>query len=491
MVLKLSSRFKNYIQSTTAHGVVHIFIGKSHIRRAFWLLVVLASASACLANCIDRILFLASGPTTTTITLKRRQEIDFPAVTICNLNMLRRDYVQSLGLGEVVVDLLLADPDEPDPIPNCMNQLRNLSDLPDITYEEMFKQGGQDIQKFIIGCEYFGERCNVSLTNFVPTLTRQGYCYTFNGGSQDQPIRTTMGTGSTLGLRLVFDIDHDQYLTSPNLDVGVKIAVHQQTVPPEPDDQGIAVPTSTNAFISLRQLNVIDKTGENCVAEEEVSSLNFLRNETPIYSFAACNIDCFYTQVADNCNCLISDQFSPDVDNYTSLRLCTIRDTCCVLLQQTTAIACPCTPSCNSTFYQVTNSYSFFPAAFASRVINLTALNEEDILMTNIFYESLIITEEVTTYAYNVVSLLSDIGGQLGLFLGVSVISVVELLMWVLDEVKDRCGLNESKIIDSMRGHCCVCMRGERDHEPDDKKKNGHGGGDYDSATMTTTSWTK
>lgn len=435
------SRFKRYIRASTAHGVVNIFIGKSYIRRALWLIIVLASASGCLYNCVDRIRFLASAPTATAITLDRRQEINFPAVTICNLNMLSRDYLEELGLIDIVQPILISAEEGLDA---CTHSLNNIPDLPNITYQELFHDGKHTLESLVIGCNFLGENCSVDFDTFVPTLTRLGICYVFNSGFKGRKVLTTTGTGARLGLRLLLNISHNQYAASPNLDAGVKVAIHRQSEPPEPDDQGIGIATGTNAFINIRQLNIIDETGASCNSEEQVSELNFLQREFS-YSAAACANDCFYTQIAHACNCVISDEYAADRQPYQSFPLCRIKDMCCVLAQQTTAVSCPCLPSCNSTFYQLTTSYSTFPANFFAAESLKDAGN--DLLTTNIFYESLSINEQVTSSSYNVVSLLSDIGGQLGLFLGISIISLIEFLFWVVDETKDRCfGVSEKKL---------------------------------------------
>lgn len=435
------TRFKRYIEATTAHGVVHIFIGKSYIRRVLWLIIVLASASGCLYNCVDRIRFLAGAPTATAITLDRRQEINFPAVTICNLNMLRRDYLEELGLIDIVQQILISAEEGLD---TCNQSLSRVSNLSNITYKELFIEGKDALESLIIGCNYLGKNCSADYATFVPTLTRLGICYVFNSGFDGREVLTTTGTGARLGLRLLINISHSQYAATPNLDAGVKVAIHRQSEPPEPDDQGIGVPTGTNAFINIRQLNIVDDTGASCNPKDQVSELNFLRQEFN-YSAAACANDCFYTQIAHACNCVISDEYVADKQPYQSFPLCRVEDMCCVLAQQTTAVSCPCLPSCNSTFYQLTTSYSTFPAQFFATGDLANAGN--DLLTTNIFYESLSITEQVTSSSYNVVSLLSDIGGQLGLFLGMSVISLMEFFFWVVDETKDRClGVSERNI---------------------------------------------
>ena len=73
----------------------------------------------------------------------------------------------------------------------------------------------------------------------------------------------------------------------------------------------------------------------------------------------------------------------------------------------------------------------------------------------NVYFETLSIETQTTSDAYGGVALLSDIGGQLGLFLGISVISIMEFATWIIDEVKNRmCGerFSENKI-------CFCCKR--------------------------------
>ena len=94
-----SRKFMKYIESTPTHGVVHIFTGKSIIRRLFWLLIVLVAAGYCLYNISDRIRYLSSNPTSTTTSLVQQASLEFPAVTICNLNSVKRSYLETVDVS--------------------------------------------------------------------------------------------------------------------------------------------------------------------------------------------------------------------------------------------------------------------------------------------------------------------------------------------------------------------------------------------------------
>ncbi len=93
-----------------------------------WLVVILLCVTACLYFCTGRIKNLIRKPMTTTITIDRQLEIDFPAVSICNLNVLRKDYLQRIGLDGFFKQSTFLNYLDSNETNSCTVQLKNTTD---------------------------------------------------------------------------------------------------------------------------------------------------------------------------------------------------------------------------------------------------------------------------------------------------------------------------------------------------------------------------
>ena len=453
LLKKDASTFKKYVESTTAHGVVRIFKGKSIIRRLFWLIIVLTAAGGCLYNISDRIRFLISEPTSTTISITRKTTLTFPAVTVCNLNSLRFGVLEERNLTDLIQTaiFLVTEADAQ----SCEDEESQSDNLSRITYEELIMQARYKVEELIGECFFAGESCGNVTEVFEPVFTNLGICYTFNS-AKIQPLLQSRGTGQRQGLQLVVNVNQSEYATPT--DAGVKVAIHTQSEPPLPDDQGIGVPTGRNSFISIKERSILDKTGQSCKSPDDLSNLNFLQGEYDTYSESACLVDCVHSSIADNCECISARSFySPDTARYSQLPNCTLEKVCCLVNELISPNECNCPAACSSISYETTVSYSYFPAeymseGFASLIgvpVNFFSTN---LLHISVYFETLNVESQTTSSAYSFVALLSDIGGQLGLFLGVSVISIMEFGTWVVDEIKNRVfGISEEK----MKNLCC------------------------------------
>lgn len=441
MLKKDDAVFREYIENTTTHGVVRIFSDKSLFRRLFWLLIVLGASVGCLYNCIDRIRFLVSEPTSTTISIRREHPINFPAVTFCNLNFLTIDGLNSSGILPLAADVLNLEPEFLGDGGLCSSKLSADPSLSGILMEELIKEASNDMDELLSNCTFAGKPCRKE--DFEPIVTTFGLCYTFNAGLK-APIMQTNGTGIRLGLSIFLNVEQYQYVSSPSLDAGVRVVIHPQSEPPLPLNQGIAIPPGRTAFIGLSQRMVVDETGRQCRSESDMSGFNYLQEEYQ-YSASSCSLDCFHTQLAKKCGCSYSPmQYPPDTPVVADLRPCNFQDICCVQDQAVNPEPCECISACKTRIYDAVTSYSTFPAQYILDVLdayfNLPyEIVRENFVVVNVYFETANIEHFTTTSAYSVVALLSDIGGQLGLFLGVSVVSMMEFGVWLLDEFRDRC----------------------------------------------------
>ena len=425
-------------------------------------MIVLAATGGCLYNISNRIIYLGGNPKSTTISSAYMSSITFPAVTICNLNTLTRSYAVQQNLSSLLKSVIFfTDPFSPNDTV-CEDVLADSNIDPALSFGKALFYGRNNFNSFVTECAFLGRECTED--DFMPSFTQLGYCYTFNSGhnSKFEEIepKTTIGTGTRHGLRLLLNISQDDYAFPTNFDAGVKIAVHPQGEPADPDDIGIAVSPGMNAFIAVRAATFSDTSStRTCQETDQVNDLNFLE-QFYNYSVQACNIDCLYTSIADTCNCTDTEGLSPSREPYRSLPECQATDFCCELSPYAAPPVCSCPLACEYTAYSLSSSYSAFPANFLIDptlellefpVENLTAqerrqIIRDNIIAVNVYFETLNVQVLMTSDLYDIVALLSDIGGQLGLFIGASVISVVEFVVWCFDEAKDRtCRLSDRK----------------------------------------------
>ena len=83
-----------------------------------------------------------------------------------------------------------------------------------------------------------------------------------------------------------------------------------------------------------------------------------------------------------------------------------------------------CLPKCSMAEYILTVS---------------SATTGGEFIGVNLFFQSLFVETRITSSSYTSWNLISDIGGNTGLFLGFTLLSWVELLMLVIGLVKDGC----------------------------------------------------
>ena len=286
----------------------------------------------------------------------------------------------------------------------------------------------------------------------------------FNSG-RVRPLFQSSGTGHQQGLQLVLNVNQRSNSTT-TLNLGLMIAINHQSEYPSPADLGIGVPAGKNAFIGMEQKNIQDETKRNCTCSSESNKYEPTFNFLPAtsYSESTCLVDCMHSRVADECECIGARSFhSPDIAHYSQLPNCTLEKICCIVdtlpsLQN----YCNCSRACSFTMYASSVSYSSLPPEelllLAGSFGLQPTLFPNDFLTVSVYFETLNVETQITSSVYSFVALLSDIGGQVGLFLGLSVISVLQFGDWIIKVMRNR---DLSTNLKRMKDKCLSCCHKE------------------------------
>ena len=384
--------------------------------------------------------------------------VAFPVVTLCNLNSIKFSYMAKL----------LANASEGIDSVSSLDYLDvfgcdtlDLSEL-DINFRTLLRDGRHLEKDLVLDCKFMGQDCI-----FTPILTRIGYCYEFNGGRNHSPILFANGTGPRFGMQLTLNIEQDEYLQSFSNEAGAIMVIHPHGEPGEPSDAGITVPPGHGARIGLRKKIIKDASSSStCKNSDSTKDFNFLFNEYK-YSLSACLTDSYFTAVAEKCKCIDSSIAHPSSGEYATFPDCDVTHLCCNWDVYLNTERSGCTSACRYVAYQASVSYSAFPSKRAaeklSHLLNISKeYIRENLMFVNIFFEDLNVQEVVTADAYGFIALISDIGGELSLFLGASVVTMLEFGVWILDELKDRfVGVNDKRILLWLRRKCTCSKRKE------------------------------
>ncbi|XP_071490102.1 uncharacterized protein [Diadema antillarum] len=268
---------------------------------------------------------------------------------------------------------------------------------------EELREYGHQPEDLILQCSF--DRRNCSYKNF--TMWQHGdygNCFTFNGANpadKAKVARYTGRTGAQYGLHLTLFVEQPEYVGLLSTDSGVKVSIHPPTVQPFPEDDGITVSTGQKTSISLREVNVTRLGGRyGFPCTRDGSNTNFTEMAEFSYSDRACYKMCLQRALLDRCKC-ITDIRLINTTQCTSLNSTQERCLQLVLyLYETNTLGCACPISCRK------------------NLVNLI-----------IYFEELNYELNLQVATNSIASLLGNLGGILGLYIGMSFMSIGEIIL--------------------------------------------------------------
>jgi len=270
------------------------------------------------------------------------------------------------------------------------------------------------------------------------------------------------GSGLRNGVRLVLNVERQEYLPDSSTGYGVRMVVHEKGTMPLPQNEGLTLSTEYETSIGLRmvQINRLGGKYGSCTDGED-----FLKKHQLNYTVALCYTMCEISLTELECGCTpvsTPDVYDTDVSvcdivNYT-IRSCVENVNGRVLNRY---VECDCPTRCSEQVYTYSFSGRKWPHEQYLYVLinevcrsNYTQtfytdlceryekynLTDYDVKMmfgnfmaVNVYFEDLNYDLMQEEPLYNTVRFLSDIGGTMGLFTGASALTYCEILQIIVE----------------------------------------------------------
>ena len=431
---QIISLLKEVLYNSLAQAIIKIFLSPFIIIKVILFMFVLTSTGLASFLVISSVMtYFTYGVSTTSRTIYETPTL-FPKVTFCNFNRITTEY------GFKLI------------------QSRKIIEVDYLSVEEQ-KKIARDFNEILLNCTFELKTCNSS--DFVWSYDPfYGNCYTFNSGFDSNGNRidfkksplsgyvaglqltlyvnvyeNLLNTGFVNGLGALFQIGNNSYITYYGVN-GIRVAPGY----------------STNIAVDREFNSIMPKPYSNCDIDSmfklDSDLFNLISQSKYQYTQQLCLTQCFQQYLINHLNCTVS--LILNLFNVT--RVC---DNLAISLYSNSSfvskfysdICLPLCPlECSQTFYKTSLSSIFLPgdpyvnliqnsnlsSDFIHRTIN-AATAEKSIINANIFYDSLSYKESTESPQMDIVSLLASIGGNLGLFLGVSVFSLCEIVEVIIE----------------------------------------------------------
>lgn len=355
--------------------------------------------------------------------------------------------------------------------------LQSTSILSQLPESERIAMGYQ-AEEMILACLYGAEPCNPS--NFTHLYhPDHGNCYIFNWGMDGDP-RISSNPGAEFGLKLILDISQGDFIPFLTTTAGARLMLHEQRSFPFLKDQGIyaLAGTETSIGVLVDELQRLGQSYSECTANGSNIPVKNLYEDYPApppeqggrdlakpcpnctqgqsrapryrtrYSIQACLRSCFQEQMVKTCRCAHASFPLPQGETYCNNEehpdwaYCYYNLRVDLALRQECILSCK--ETCNNTQYKMTISMADWPSEASEdwifhilsherAVSSRTRLNRDGVIKLNIYFQEYNYRTISEAAATTIVWLLSSVGGQFSLWMGGSVLCLIEFGEIIID----------------------------------------------------------
>ncbi|KAK6182491.1 hypothetical protein SNE40_010170 [Patella caerulea] len=440
----------HYAKHSTMHGVPSIVGSKLYRgRNIFWVIVVLVMGALLVTTIYVQLSDYYRYPTVTSVNVNYLEEDDFPAITVCDLNIFNKAFVSKMddrtqkymtflteisGIYHLVGKRFLRALVKGDKSPPT-------NKTADDIVQTLFEQVNDMIKGTGLKCawgDYYWENCDSALTTRV---TEMGICFTVDtrklvrnhhGSAKPNPVSNSLRGFNVVITTIRTDIPYRLYQFE-----GFKIVLHDHDEDPLPQSRGFVVGANCSTEVEVSKSVRIGLEppflafgGSTCIDTNSDKFTNPLKRFN-FYTKEACEKECFMDYVVKFCGC--RHFLHPGNES-----LCSIEHLsgCYRHAEATyykgdsngTAKAeCVCPLPCRESTHKASVTCAKFrPTAPFEKILDNASI-DADVVTLHVFFADPVVTVIEQVPVYTLEKLLGSIGGQVGLFMGFSLITVAEM----------------------------------------------------------------
>ena len=455
--------------SSTCQGLPNIVKSNSLFFRIFWTFFLIVSSSYCFYSIVKSINSYLNWEVITNIDVINEIPAQFPAVTFCNLNLFATDYAQEI-LMQILNTTQYKDLLNSTSI-SRFNKDAHLIKILFITLsmsknltDDNRKNLSLSLQDILIDCQFNSQDCTADDFDWFFDFM-YGNCYTFNNGRNSKGERKTIQSSNRNGLfdGLILKLFLGNPFNVNNLidSSGFHLTVHNNSLKPLHLD-GINVANGENTYIMVKKTldAKLEDPYNDCKSNlnrPDAFDSDFYRETFRVYNSYTqkhCFDVCTKINIMKNCECNVGF-YSQTNPCHTLPQIKCTRDTFEVFIKNMRAKCVPYCPSeCEIVEYSVSTSHSYYPnPEYAKLLKNLPIFKKEfknydfdlngsvyienDLIRKStaaisVFYDDLKYTKLSQIAKMSFEDLMANLGGTLGLCVGISFLSFVEIFEAVI-----------------------------------------------------------
>jgi hypothetical protein len=437
---KMKEPFQKLIIESTSHGLPRIFKSKHWCTKIMWLFSFLASASYCAYIIKITISDYLEYDFITSIEEYTEIPSLFPSITFCNLNQF-----QTMKSNRFIRKYSNYSPDAA--VLLLYTEILELNN----SAKQSLSYG---LNETLIKCYFNGVKCNESHFEWIyyPFL---GNCFSFNSGYDTfgNKIALKNVSKSRTGLYLELFTGNPDLTPSFIKSNGFHILINNHTIKPMIDEMinvapGLDTTINVNRIFTkklpyphnycLSNLNTLDAFDSDVYR----SIIKMKRT----YRQKDCIDLCFQAFVINKCECYLTnlDRLNGTISCLNITNMECVNDAWRMFLASDVNKICSplCPQECDSMNFKLSVSSLQFPnklygkTLMSNKIISSKFSNgalhhndlKQSVLSLKIFYNDLTYTLISQQPKMQLFDLISNIGGLLGLFLGVSFLTLAEVL---------------------------------------------------------------